>query len=108
VSSDSKPKPLPSAAVINAYLEESAARTRMRLPIAKLVVPPAAPAESAQSANRPVQKSKALPTTRAGTAITPASPAISGKTSRDAAGTTPDEKSGAEAGWRPFGADEES
>lgn len=114
VSSDSKPKPLPSAAVINAYLEESAARTRMRLPIAKLAVPPAAATEAAQSANRPlpVQKPKVLPTTRAGTAVTPPASAISGNESgtdsRAASGNTPDETSGGEAGWRPFGSDEES
>ena len=36
MSSEPKsPKPVPSAAEINAYLEQSAARTRMRLPLAK-------------------------------------------------------------------------
>jgi len=105
VSSDSKPKPLPSAAVINAYLEESAARTRMRLPIAKLAVPPPATPEATRP---PLQKSKALPTTRATAAAAPPVPAIPGKDVGAAPGATPDETSGAEAGWRPFGADEES
>jgi hypothetical protein len=75
----------------------------MRLPIAKLAVPAAADAARPP----PVQKSKALPTTRASAATAPAAPAISGKSSSAASGSTADE-SGAEAGWRPFGADEEA
>jgi hypothetical protein len=102
------PKPMPSAAVINAYLEESAARTRMRLPLAKgnAAVPPrantaadagaAAPDASAAGKTKtrelPLQGSKKL-APRAPAATPPAAagePAASG------------------AAWRPFSTDDES
>jgi hypothetical protein len=102
------PKPMPSAAVINAYLEESAARTRMRLPLAKgnaAVAPRAnaasdasAPAPDASASGKskprelPLQGSKKL-APRAPTANAPA-----------AAG----EPAAGDAAWRPFSTDDDS
>jgi len=86
--SDNKPtKPMPSAAEINAYLEQSAARTRKRLPLAKN---PVAKDPVAKDASRalPLQESKKLPTSTEGPAAEPASPS-------------------AESGWRPFSRDDE-
>lgn len=68
MSSEPKsPKPAPSAAEINAYLEQSAARTRMRLPLAKgnalpVNTSPAATAAPAAAARTLPVKSKTLPT----------------------------------------------
>jgi hypothetical protein len=74
MSEPKSPKPMPSVAEINAYLEQSAARTKMRLPLAKgnaLPTGVASPAEdappdpvAAPAAGRalPVSGKKALPT----------------------------------------------
>ena len=70
---DPKPqKPMPSADEINAYLEASAARTKLRLPLAKgnalAVAPSTTPdaAEKSQQRALPVSGSKKLPTGREG------------------------------------------
>jgi hypothetical protein len=87
MSSEPKPpKPLPSAAEINAYVERSAARTRMRLPLAKGNALPvnASPEPSAAppAAGRALPvRGKALPTQSKGA---------------DAASSEPD------ATWKPF------
>ena len=101
------PKPMPSAAVINAYLEESAARTRMRLPLAKgnaAVVPRAntapeasAPAPDASASGK--SKTRELPLQGAkkpalGAPVATA-PAVAG------------EPAASEAAWRPFSTDDD-
>ena len=97
MSSDTKPnKPMPSAAEINAYLEQSAARTRMRLPLAKgaaAVVPPKAPAPDASVDPAP---------SRAG--VTRALP-LQGKKPASAPEAEP--RAGAADAWRPFGNDDD-
>ena len=74
MSSEPKsPKPMPSVAEINAYLEQSAARTRMRLPLAKgnaLPVGAASPAPAAAALRGLPVRGKALPTERAATGAT--------------------------------------
>jgi hypothetical protein len=85
---------MPSVAEINAYLELSAARTRMRLPLAKgaMIVPPKAappaPAATAPGSNT----SRALPLQSSKKAPSPAEPS--------APAAEPGE-------WRPFGGDDE-
>jgi hypothetical protein len=101
------PKPMPSAAVINAYLEESAARTRMRLPLAKgnaAVVPRAntAPDASAPTPNASASgKSKARELPLQGSKkLAPRSPLA---TAPAAAG----EPAASDAAWRPFSTDDD-
>jgi hypothetical protein len=55
------PKPMPSAAEINAYLEKSAARTRMRLPLAKGAALLVGSAATAPSVAHALPNEKALP-----------------------------------------------
>lgn len=72
MSTDSKSsKPMPSADEINAYLELSAARTKLRLPLAKgnaapLAASPAraVPADKGAQRALPLSGSKPLPTRR--------------------------------------------
>jgi len=101
MSTDPKlPKPMPSADEINAYLELSAARTKLRLPLAKgaarMGTPPAAEQPAVATSEKsptPVSASKKLPTRQdepSGTALEPA----------------PGEASAGEV-WRPFPSDEE-
>jgi hypothetical protein len=62
MSTDPKPpKPMPSADEINAYLELSAARTKLRLPLAKGNAAPLAAEPSTQGAPA-MSASKKLPT----------------------------------------------
>jgi hypothetical protein len=82
MSSEHKPpKPMPSAAEINAYLEQSAARTKMRLPLAKgNAVPagmsPPAPASPGAAAGRALPvRSKILPTQATASEKAPSEPA---------------------------------
>lgn len=96
MSTDSKPsKPMPSADEINAYLEASAARTKLRLPLAKGSTPPgsAAPAAAGGAARAlPVSNGKKLPTRREEAPTAP--------------GTDGSEAARGEV-WRPFSPDEE-
>src|SRR4051794_6041050 len=101
MSTDPKPpKPMPSAAEINAYLEQSAARTRMRLPLAKgaaavVVPPPLAPLPPVVKVNEralPVQGAKKLPTQQPA-AVSPAAPG--------AVGGEPGAARADDGAWRP-------
>jgi hypothetical protein len=101
------PKPMPSAAVINAYLEESAARTRMRLPLAKgnAAVVPLAKATPDASAPAPASasgksKTRELPL-QGSKKREPRAPVASAPT---AAGGP----SASDGAWRPFSTDDES
>jgi hypothetical protein len=101
MTTDTKsPKPMPSAAEINAYLEQSAARTKLRLPLAKgaavvqrgaaapaAAAPAAAPAPVAQSA-------KKLPTQPSGPVAGPVKAAPAADVPADEA-------------WRPFSSDDD-
>lgn len=101
---------MPSAAEIEAYLEQSAARTKLRLPLAKGnalpaplpagaaplpagAAPPAVPAERvSQAGGGPPAPAKRLPVERAGQRRTePAAPPPAGETAD---------------GWTPFADDE--
>jgi hypothetical protein len=102
MSTDPKPpKPMPSADEINAYLELSAARTKLRLPLAKgaaLVgtLPNAAPpaVENSETRSPPISASKKLPTRQEEPSVTdPARPGHG--------------EAGAGEVWRPFPTDEE-
>lgn len=91
MSSEPKsPKPMPSAAEINAYVERSAARTKMRLPLAKgnaapVGASPAAADAAAPAAGRALPvRSKNLPTQPAAADDAPGEPG---------------------AAWTPFGDD---
>ena len=100
MSTDPKPpKPMPSADEINAYLELSAARTKLRLPLAKGAARVGAPPDAGQPAGAsgeknaaPISASKKLPTRQEQPSRTAPAPA-------DA------EAKGAEV-WRPFPSDE--
>jgi len=106
---DPKPqKPMPSADEINAYLEASAARTKLRLPLAKgnaLAVAPSPapnPAEKSQQRALPVSGSKKLPTGRE---------EVRRAEGDGGAPQSNTEKSGADASsgeaWRPFSDDDD-
>ena len=97
MSENKPPKPMPSPAEINAYLEQSAARTRMRLPLAKGNAVPMAPKEpGAEAAPAPREASRALPLQGGkklptkGVANAPAPPAPAG-----------------DGAWRPFSTDDD-
>jgi hypothetical protein len=98
------PKPMPSAAEINAYLERSSARSKMHLPLAKgnaAVVAPLAPLAPVKVNERalPVQGAKKLPT-QPRAALPPRVPSTED-------GATP-ELPEAEGGvWRPLPGDGE-
>jgi hypothetical protein len=103
MSSDTKPtKPMPSPAEINAYLELSAARTRMRLPLAKgaaAVIEPkgAAPAPAAALPSSAVPRaagSRALP--------------LQGSKKPAPAEAAPHATPGEPGAWSPFASDDES
>jgi hypothetical protein len=103
MSTDSNPpKPMPSADEINAYLELSAARTKLRLPLAKgaALVGAMAPAEPAAEKTEkpplPVSGSKKLPTQREQPSHAEGKPAPTGHA---------DVSSGEV--WRPFSSDDE-
>ncbi|HTV20334.1 MAG TPA: hypothetical protein VMG12_16740 [Polyangiaceae bacterium] len=107
MSTDPKPpKPMPSADEINAYLELSAARTRMRLPLAKgnaIVGTAGATAPSGEKGAAralPISASKKLPTQREEPAASGASGPGSARPSGPA--ESPD------AAWRPFATDEDA
>jgi hypothetical protein len=103
MSTDPKPpKPIPSAEEINAYLEQSAARTKLRLPLAAGAArvgaaPPAGPDGVEQSEKRPlpISASKKLPTRQE-------QPSRAG-----ASHSSPSEVGPGEV-WRPFSNDGES
>jgi hypothetical protein len=94
------PKPMPSADEINAYLELSAARTKLRLPLAKGAarvndLPNAdAPVVESEKRSPPLSASKKLPTRQE-------------EPSRTAAAPTAPGEAGAGEVWRPFPSDEE-
>ena len=99
MSSDSKPnKPMPSPAEINAYLEQSAARTRMRLPLAKGAAAVVEPKDAAKKPAAPALRvggGRALPLqSRSEQPATP-EPARGA----DTPGESPE--------WRPFASDDE-
>jgi hypothetical protein len=113
MTTEPKPqKPIPSAAEINAYLEQSAARTKMRLPLAKGAArverPPAANMPTAQSTaggpsalpaspstrTLPLQGTKSRSTQRSA----PAEPGATPPTSADAA---------SDEAWHPFSTDDD-
>lgn len=103
MSTDPKaPKPIPSADEINAYLEASAARTRLRLPLAKgnaltdAAAVTSTPEKVLQRA-LPVSGSKKLPTQRE--QPRPSSGAAPGKSEKADAESSP------EAVWQPFSSD---
>lgn len=102
MSSDTKPnKPMPSVAEINAYLEQSAARTRLRLPLAKgaaAVVPPKASAALAPPAAATPAPSRA--------GLTRALP-LQGKQAPPPE-KEPRQGQGTGDSWRPFGNDDDS
>jgi hypothetical protein len=115
MSTDPKPrKPVPSAAEINAYLELSAARTKLHLPLAKgaALVGQARPASAADGSGAPsaaakatptlpLQTTKKLPTQSSGSAASRpqgAPPAAPSETDADASSSD---------AWRPFSTDEE-
>jgi hypothetical protein len=101
MSTDSKPtKPMPSADEINAYLELSAARTKLRLPLAKgaarvEAAPPAAATEQ-KSEKRPLPSSasKKLPTQQE-------------LPKHDAMARSEHGDAGPGEVWRPFSSDDE-
>ncbi|HWO11957.1 MAG TPA: hypothetical protein VNN80_20830 [Polyangiaceae bacterium] len=93
MSSEPKsPKPMPSAAEINAYLERSAARTRLRLPLAKGNALPAGSAPQAPVA----------PPDRATLPVT--GRALPVRDTLQATGTpaAPDASDAAAEAWAPF------
>jgi hypothetical protein len=100
MSTDPKsPKPMPSVDEINAYLELSAARTRLRLPLAKcnaaVVVPDAAASPGVEkNAARalPLSGAKKLPTGREEPSVAAGSKATGQASTADSA----------DAAWRPF------
>jgi hypothetical protein len=100
MSTDPKPpKPMPSADEINAYLELSAARTKLRLPLAKGAARVGTPPDADQLAPAtgekpppPISASKKLPTRQQ-------------QPSRTALAPADGEASAAEV-WRPFPSDE--
>lgn len=94
---------MPSAAEIEAYLEQSAARTKLRLPLAKgnaLPAPPPAegaqpgvpPGRASQAGEGPRGPAKALPVQRA--------------SRRGAERASPPPVGEAADGWKPFADDE--
>jgi hypothetical protein len=95
------PKPMPSAAEINAYLERSAARSKMHLPLAKgnamVAPPPLAPLAPVKVNERalPVQGAKKLPT-QPRTAAPASAPQAEG------AGDAPEGPEAEGGGWRPL------
>jgi hypothetical protein len=94
------PKPMPSADEINAYLELSAARTKLRLPLAKGAArvdaaPAAAPAASEKLEKRELPISKKLPTQHE-------------PVRRDDRAHAGGSEAGPGAVWRPFASDDES
>jgi hypothetical protein len=94
------PKPMPSADEINAYLELSAARTKLRLPLAKGAARvnelpnAAAPVVESEKPSPPISASKKLPTRQEEPSRTAAAPPAAGE-------------AGADEVWRPFPGDEE-
>jgi hypothetical protein len=93
------PKPMPSADEINAYLELSAARTKLRLPLAKGAARVGTPPDAGQPARAdgektppPISGSKKLPTRQE-------------QPSRTAPAPADGEANGGEL-WRPFPSDE--
>jgi hypothetical protein len=100
------PKPMPSVAEINAYLERSAARTKMHLPLAKgnaaVVAPPLAPLAPVKVNERalPVQGAKKLPT----------QPRVASATATgtaEATGGAPEVPEPEGGGWKPLPGDDE-
>jgi hypothetical protein len=108
MSTDPKPpKPMPSAAEINAYLELSAARSKLHLPLAKgaaaVMTAPAqavqpAPAAGVGARALPLKGAKKLPTQQREPADDAAAPP-------PAPGTEPGEAEG--SAWRPYSSDDE-
>lgn len=100
MSTDPKPpKPTPSAEEINAYLELSAARTKLRLPLAKAAARVGAASEAAAV---PANEKRALPLTAAKTLPTKQELPTRDDASRPAAG-----EAGPGEVWRPFSSDDE-
>lgn len=107
MSTDSKSsKPMPSADEINAYLELSAARTKLRLPLAKgnalpvaasTAAAPAAPADKSAQRTLPLSGSKQLPTRR--------EESSGAEAARPAGGGFPAAPAG--EAWVPFDGDDE-
>jgi hypothetical protein len=114
MTTDPKPqKPMPSAAEINAYLEQSAARTKLRLPLARGAArverapapspsssPTAATPAGSTSAPQPASTaSRALPLQGTKTLRTPpATPVATPPAAADPAG---------DEAWRPFSTDDD-
>lgn len=105
------PKPMPSAAVINAYLEESAARTRMRLPLAKGNAAVVMPANTAPDATAPATAANASGKGKARPLPLQGSTAPTASAAAGAAGAAAPPVAGSpvasDAAWRPFSADDE-
>lgn len=94
MSENKPPKPMPSPAEINAYLEQSAARTRMRLPLAKgNAAPMAAKEPSAAATPAPREASRALP--------------LQGGKKLPTKGTANAPTAASDAAWQPFEADDD-
>ena len=98
MSTDPKPpRPMPSADEITAYVELSAARTKLRLPLAKGAALPKAgepTVEKSETRSPPISAFKKLPTRQE-------------ESSRTAAAPASDAEAGAGEVWRPFPGDEE-
>jgi hypothetical protein len=115
MSTDPKPKkPVPSLAEINAYLELSAARTKLRLPLAKGATSVGRPqpasatdgssvpaAEKSANPALPLQTTKRLPTQA------PGPTANSFKGAQSAAPSENEADASSNEAWRPFSIDEE-
>jgi hypothetical protein len=113
MSTDPKPpKPMPSAAEIQAYLERSAARSKLHLPLAKgaaaVMAPPArqpshaTPPASTTARALPLKGTKKLPTRpreadAAEVAAPPAPEGVGKPEPGEAEGST----------WRPYSSDDE-
>jgi hypothetical protein len=102
MSTDPKPpKPMPSADEINAYLELSAARTKLRLPLAK----GAARADTLPKANQPaIEKNEKRSPLISGSKKLPTRQEEAGGAAPGAAGN---DETGTSEVWRPFPNDEE-
>jgi len=102
------PKPMPSAAVINAYLEESAARTRMRLPLAKGNAAVAPRANTAADASAPAPDASASGKGKARELPLQGSQKLAPRAPLATAPAGAGEPAASDAAWRPFSTDDES
>lgn len=102
------PKPMPSAAVINAYLEESAARTRMRLPLAKGNAAVAPLANPASDASAPAPDANASDKSKTRELQLQGEKKLALRAPAASAPAAAGEPAASDAVWRPFSTDDDS